>query len=43
MNCIELAYAPDLLLWGKGNAVFAFLFIVLIYFNEFKFNKRLAV
>ena len=43
MNCIELAYAPDLLLWGRGNAVFAFLFIVLIYFNEFMFNKRLAV
>jgi hypothetical protein len=39
MNCIEFILAPDLLLWGKANALFALLFIVLIYFNEFKLNK----
>ena len=35
MNALEYFLAPDLLLWGRGNAVFAFLFILLIYFNEF--------
>jgi hypothetical protein len=35
MNTIEFMLAPDLLLWGKYNALFAFLFILLIYFNEF--------
>jgi hypothetical protein len=39
MNCIEFILAPDLLLWGKANALFALLFIVLIYVNEFKLNK----
>jgi hypothetical protein len=31
MNILEFILVPDLLLWGKFNAVFAFLFIVLIY------------
>lgn len=42
MNCIEFIFASDLLLWGKINAVFAFLFIVLIYVNEFKLSKQLS-
>lgn len=33
MNVIEFFFAPDLLLWGKWNALFAFLFIVLVYLN----------
>jgi hypothetical protein len=41
MNAIEFTLAPDLLLWGKANALFAFLFIVLIYYNEFWLNKKL--
>jgi len=43
MNSIEFAIAPDLLLWGKLNAVFAFLFIILVYFNEFRLNKHLVL
>lgn len=40
MNTLEFALAPDLLLWGKVNAAFAFLFILLIYYNEFHLNKK---
>ncbi|WP_299107409.1 DoxX-like family protein [uncultured Tenacibaculum sp.] len=36
MNIIEFIYAPDLLLWGKFNILFASLFVVIIYMNEFK-------
>ena len=35
MNLIEFFLAPDLLLWGRANALFAMLFIGLIYYNEF--------
>ena len=41
MNCIEFVLAPDLLLWGRFNAAFALLFIVFIYYNEFKLNSNL--
>jgi hypothetical protein len=40
MNMIEFMLAPDLLLWGKFNAFFAFLFILLVYYNEFVLNKQ---
>ena len=43
MNTLEFFLAPDLLLWGKANAIFAFLFILLIYYNEFHNNKKLSV
>jgi uncharacterized membrane protein YphA (DoxX/SURF4 family) len=39
MNTLEFILIPDLLLWGKFNSMFAFLFIV--YFNEFHLNKKL--
>ncbi len=39
MNGLEFFLVPDLLLWGKGNAVFAFLLILLIVYNEFYLNK----
>jgi hypothetical protein len=42
MNAIEFILAPDLLLWGKLNALFAFLFILVVYFSEFYLNKKLA-
>ncbi len=42
MNMLEFILAPDLLLWGRFNSVFAFLFILLIYYNEFHLNKKLA-
>ena len=40
MNTLEFILAADLLLWGKLNSVFAFLFILVIYFNEFYLNKK---
>ncbi len=41
MNTLEFILVPDLLLWGRLNALFAFLFIVVVYLNEFYFNKKL--
>lgn len=41
MNTLEFILVPDLLLWGKLNAFFAFLFIIIVYFNEFYLNKKL--
>lgn len=35
MNVIEFLFAPDLLLFGRMNIVFAVLFCMVIYFNEF--------
>lgn len=40
MNILEFILVPDLLLWGHYNSLFAFLFIVLIYFNEFYFKSK---
>ena len=40
MNTIEFVLVPDLLYWGKMNALFAFLFILIVYFNEFFLNKK---
>jgi uncharacterized membrane protein YphA (DoxX/SURF4 family) len=41
MNILEFILAPDLLLWGKINSVFAFLFIGLIFYKEFQLTKKL--
>lgn len=35
MNALEAWLAPDLLLWGRTNALFASLFIALLYYYEF--------
>jgi len=43
MNCIEFALAPDLLLWGRLNAIFAFMFIIFIYYNEYKLKPKSAI
>ena len=43
MNTIEFFLAPDLLLWGRANAFFAFLFILLIYYKEFHLTRKSAV
>ena len=40
MNVIEFILVPDLLLWGRMNSVFACLFILLIYLNEFHWKKE---
>lgn len=42
MNIIEFFLASDLLLFGKMNALFAFIFISIIYYNEFVQNKKFA-
>ena len=41
MNILEFIFVPDLLLWGRLNAVFAFLFIGLVYYNEFVLHKKI--
>ena len=41
MNSLEAMLAPDLLLWGRFNAVFAVLFCGLIYFHRLR-PARLA-
>ena len=35
MNILEFFLARDLLLWGRANAVFAFMLILLIIYKEF--------
>ena len=40
MNTLEYILVPDLLLWGKLNSVFAFFFILVVYYNEFYFNRK---
>ncbi|TKC56031.1 hypothetical protein FBD94_23815 [Pedobacter hiemivivus] len=39
MNVLEFILVPDLLYWGKMNSIFAFMFILTIYFNEFYLKK----
>jgi len=40
MNTLEFILVPDLLLWGKLNSFFAFIFILLVYYNEFILNNN---
>jgi hypothetical protein len=40
MNILEFIYVPHLLLWGKYNSVFAFLFILLIFANQFLIKTK---
>jgi hypothetical protein len=40
MNILEFFLVPELLLWGRLNILFALLFIVVIYYNEFILNRR---
>ena len=42
MNLLEFILAPELLLWGKFNSVFACVFIALVYWYEFVLNKSLS-
>jgi hypothetical protein len=39
MNILEFLLVPDLLLWGKGNSLFAFLFILLVFCNKLFKNQ----
>lgn len=36
MNIIEFFMVPDLLLWGRTNLIFAWMFAALIYIHGFK-------
>jgi hypothetical protein len=40
MNVVEFFIAPDLLLFGRLNIVLAFLFILIIYINEFVLGEK---
>ncbi len=40
MNILEFILVPDLLLWGKYNSVFAFLFILIVYYNEYHISPQ---
>ena len=40
MNTLEFILVPDLLLWGKFNSVFATIFIVIVFYNEFVLNME---
>ncbi len=42
MNLLEFLLVPDLLLWGRLNSMFAVLFGVLIFVNEFMLSKKLV-
>ena len=42
MNTLEFILVPDLLLWGKANSIFALILILVVYFNEFYLNKKIA-
>ena len=41
MNILEFMLVPELLLWGKLNIIFAFILILIVYFNEFYLNRKL--
>ena len=43
MNTLEFIMMPELLLWGKANAIFAFLFVLFIYYYAFYLNPRVAL
>ena len=43
MNTLEFFIVPDLLLWGKANAIFAFLFVLFICYYAFYLNPRVAL
>jgi uncharacterized membrane protein YphA (DoxX/SURF4 family) len=40
MNALEFILVPDLLLWGRLNLLFAFLFIFFIWYNEYRLRLR---
>jgi len=41
MNMIEFFLAPDLLLFGRLNLLFAVLFVLLIFYNEFVLTRKI--
>jgi hypothetical protein len=43
MNVLEFILVPDLLLFGRFNIVFAVIFMLIIYINEFRIKDRLYI
>lgn len=41
MNTLEFFLVPHLLLWGRFNAAFALLLILVIYYNEFHLKPKI--
>ena len=39
MNVLEFFLAPELLSWGRLNLLFALVFCIIVYFNEFHLKK----
>jgi len=40
MNILETLMAPDLLLWGRWNMLFALFFVSLVYFHAFMMVQK---
>ncbi len=40
MNILEFVLVPDLLLWGRLNALFALLFIGFVYYHAFVIRRE---
>lgn len=43
MNILEFFLAPELLLFGRFNILWATLFILIVFMNEFIFGSRLKI
>lgn len=43
MNILEVILVPHMLLWGYMNALFALMFMALIYYQEFILKKQFDV
>jgi|SRR5688572_22685241 len=43
MNTLEFILAPDLLLFGRLNALFAAVFILIVFLNEFVFFRERTI
>lgn len=41
MNILEFVLVNDLLLWGKWNIFFAFLFVLMVLYNEFILAQKM--
>ncbi len=42
MNTLEFILVPGLLLWGRFNALFALLLILVIYYKEFHLKPKIS-
>ena len=40
MNLLEFFLVPDLLMWGRVNFLFALMFTIVVFYNEFILNKN---